>query len=114
MQMRRALRTRSLPFVLLASGAVLPGGRAGATPPAAPAVPTNRPPHPGAGPAGEDDGRSYPERPVAPGEWSENKRYKFRLERIEACGPGPARALKGEVSWVGPTPCAPSRARAAL
>jgi hypothetical protein len=105
MPMREPFRTQSFAFVLIALGALLPGARAGATPPAAPAgPPPNRPPpHPGAGPAGagEDDGRSFPERPVPPGEWSENKRYKFRLERIEACGAGPVRALRGEISWVG-------------
>ena len=51
---------------------------------------------------------------VAPGEWSENRLYKFRFERIAACGAaaqalGPAQPtaagggspLRGESSWVG-------------
>ena len=103
--MRGPFRSRSLGFFLLALGGLLPGARAGATPPEAQAGPTSNrpPPRPGAVPAtaAEDDSRSFPERPVAPGQWSENKRYKFRLERIEPCGAGPARALKGEISWVG-------------
>jgi hypothetical protein len=51
---------------------------------------------------------------VAPGQWSENRLYKFRLERMAACGPaaqalGPAQPaaggggnpVRGEASWVG-------------
>ena len=51
---------------------------------------------------------------IAPGEWSENRMYKFRLERVAACGGaeqalGPAQPaaaggggqLRGESSWVG-------------
>jgi len=51
---------------------------------------------------------------VPPGEWTENKMYRFRLERIAACGApspalGPAQQpaagalpqLRGETSWVG-------------
>jgi hypothetical protein len=51
---------------------------------------------------------------IAPGEWSENRTYKFRLERVAACGAteqtlGPAQPaaaggggqLRGESSWVG-------------
>ena len=51
---------------------------------------------------------------IAPGEWSENRMYKFRLERVAACGAaeqalGPAQPaaaggggqLRGESRWVG-------------
>jgi hypothetical protein len=49
---------------------------------------------------------------VPPGEWSEGKLYKFRLERIEACdgasakpdpagGPDASRPSVPETSWVG-------------
>jgi hypothetical protein len=95
MQMKRRFVRRSLLLWLGTMAGALPGSRAGAAPPA-PAAQAEA----GAA-AAPDDGRAVPERPVAPGEWSENRRYKFRLERIEACGAGPARALRGDVSWVG-------------
>jgi hypothetical protein len=51
---------------------------------------------------------------IKPGQWSENRQYKFRFERIAACGraaesAGPAQQpaagapgqLRGETSWVG-------------
>lgn len=47
---------------------------------------------------------SFPEVPVAPGQWSESKLYRFRVERIESCGPAPTGTpsrFKGETSWVG-------------
>ena len=37
---------------------------------------------------------------VTPGAWSENRLYRFRLERIEPCGAGGAGALRGETTWV--------------
>jgi hypothetical protein len=79
-----------------ASGLVLllASARAGAAPPAVPSSPRAPHPIPGA------DRDSSPAGPVAPGAWSENKLYRFRLERVEACGVGPA-SLKGETSWVG-------------
>lgn len=38
---------------------------------------------------------------VAPGAWSENQLYRFRLERIEPCGAGAAGTLRGETTWLG-------------
>jgi hypothetical protein len=38
---------------------------------------------------------------AAPGAWSENRLYRFRLERIEPCGGEAAGALRGATSWVG-------------
>lgn len=51
---------------------------------------------------------------VATGDWTENKQYKFRLERIASCGsaaptlgpsqptaPSATSAFKGETTWVG-------------
>ena len=71
-----------------------------ATAPPAPGAPSPPPraPHPIPSEAGSDQ---FPDAPVRPGAWSENKLYRFRIERIEACGEGPAGKLKGEASWVG-------------
>jgi hypothetical protein len=73
----------------------------------------------GAAPATDDhgppDGGATTESAIiAPGEWSENRMYKFRLERVAACGAaaqalGPAQPaavggggqLRGDASWVG-------------
>jgi len=83
--------------------------------PAAPAVPALPL---GAAPAtddnGPDGGVSTESAIVAPGQWSENRLYKFRFERVAACGAaaqalGPAQPaaggggnpLRGETSWVG-------------
>ena len=91
---------------------------AAAKPPPAPA--RSQPPAPlqAAAPAAEDqapDGGVTTENViVAPGQWSENRLYKFRFERVAACGAaaqalGPAQPtaagggnpLRGESSWVG-------------
>jgi hypothetical protein len=50
-------------------------------------------------PAADDVGS--PVAPVAPGDWSESHLYKFRLERIEPCGAGPAARFRGEITWIG-------------
>ena len=79
--------------------------------PAPPALPVAAVPAPAeAGPDGGVGANAI----VAPGEWTENKQYKFRLERIASCGSpvatlGPAQpiaaragsAFKGETTWVG-------------
>jgi hypothetical protein len=86
-----------------------------AAPPPSPSPPPALPL--GATPASDESEASSPtggDRIVAAGEWTENKQYKFRLERIEACGPitpdvGPPRpenrggagAPRGATSWVG-------------
>jgi hypothetical protein len=47
------------------------------------------------------EGEGPPQQPVPPGEWSESKLYRFRIERIQPCGPGPQGALRGDTTWVG-------------
>jgi hypothetical protein len=107
MQMKKRDRGRSLSSGLLlgALAAAFAGQPATAAPPfaAQPGAAPNRPAPPNGASAATDegDGPVTPERPVAPGEWSENKRYKFRLERIEACGTGSPRTLRGDVTWIG-------------
>jgi hypothetical protein len=70
---------------------------------AAPArpLPPSLPPgvRPGSDDPAPDDGRLEPP-PVAPGEWSDNALYKFRLGRIAACG-GNNGGSKAASSWVG-------------
>jgi hypothetical protein len=39
--------------------------------------------------------------PGAPGEWSDNKLYRFRLERLAACGGEGVAGSKAASSWVG-------------
>ena len=68
---------------------------------AADPTPKAEPARPHAGhrlPSAEDGGAQAP---VPPGQWAENKLYKFRLERIERCGAAAPGALRGEVSWIG-------------
>ena len=63
---------------------------------------------------GPDGGATTDTTIVATGDWTENKQYKFRLERVASCGSpaatlGPAQptaastssAFKGETTWVG-------------
>src|SRR5438477_1536265 len=87
------------------------------SPPSAPPRPV-APPAPAAPPAAADQPAASHELTdgaiVGKGRWSENQLYKFRLERVAACGatsPGVASAprpgldrvsqFKGETSWVG-------------
>jgi len=91
---------------------------AASKPPAAPAPPAPLAPPLAAAPAAEDQGPdggvTTESAIVAPGQWSENRLYKFRFERVAACGAaaqalGPAQPtaagggnpLRGESSWVG-------------
>jgi hypothetical protein len=112
MQMsRRFAHAQSLPaMVVLALAATglaceqdAPGPQ-GSAPRAAPtASPVSSLP-PGVRPGSDDPGRDgglVEPLPVAPGEWSDNKRYKFRLERIAACGGANATSTKMGASWVG-------------
>ena len=62
---------------------------------------------------GPDGGATTDLTVVATGDWTENKQYKFRLERVASCGApsatlGPAQptaapisAFRGETTWVG-------------
>ena len=85
--------------------------------PSAPPPPVP-PPAPAAPPTADDQPAASDEATdraiVGRGRWSENQLYKFRLERVAACGatsagaasaprPGPDRVsqFKGETSWVG-------------
>jgi hypothetical protein len=90
----------------LMSGLLLSLGATAAAPDRAAAAPTAaaptgsarpRAPHP----VSAEGADQTPEVPVAPGAWAESKLYKFRMERIESCGEGPAGKLKGATSWVG-------------
>jgi hypothetical protein len=98
---RMQMTKRSLVAVLLLSLGATAGApdRADAAPmaPAPTGSPRPRAPHP-VSPEGADQ---TPEVPVPPGAWAESKLYKFRLEKIAACGEGPPGRLKGETSWVG-------------
>jgi hypothetical protein len=128
----QATRKRSLSLLApvlgcwLAASAGLGACQKDAPPEAAPAkppapAPVPRPPPPplplGAVPerGGEHvpDAGAEPARPLASGDWSENTKYKFRFDGIEACGAatqplgpsrspsGPAGQFRGETSWVG-------------
>jgi hypothetical protein len=126
MTSRRVTRARALPFLLVlavpAAACDRDDGAQKATETKAPPVRAPVPPPAPALPLGAVPGsdEAAPSRPassdgiVAPGEWTENKQYKFRFERVEACGPatpalGPARpertgavgSPRGDTSWVG-------------
>jgi len=123
MQMTRRFKRPAIVWMAVVAGAaVLASCDRGETPaPAAktsPVPPAPPPPLPlGAKPeidSGPDGGVSPAHAVVATGEWSENRMYNFRLERVAACGEaaptlGPAQPpaagavtkLRGESSWVG-------------
>ena len=122
MQMTSRFKPIFLPAVLTTMSAVAlvscerderPATRPAPTPvkPAPPPLPIAVSPPPAAAPP---DGGVAGDAIVPPGEWTENKQYKFRLERIASCGApaatmGPAQptaagassAFKGETTWVG-------------
>jgi len=117
---RSSLRCFAVPALLATTSIVALAscdrGEAPAPPPRQPA-----PPPPPALPAAVAPNPEQPAPPAAPdqiivptGEWTENKIYRFRLERIAACGApaatlGPAQptaptavgTLRGDTSWVG-------------
>ena len=119
MQMTVRLRHHLLPVVLVMTAlASCDRDEAPVMKPAPTPLPARPAPMPVAAvPAAEDHG---PEGGavtdttiVASGDWTENKQYKFRLERVAACGApsatlGPAQptaapisAFRGETTWVG-------------
>jgi len=113
---RRVAGALSLPAMLVtalaAAGASCERDDAGPHASAAQAAPPTRPLAPSLPPGvrpGSDDpapaGARLEPPPVPPGEWSENKLFKFRLDHITACGGEdvtPTKAgAKAASSWVG-------------
>jgi hypothetical protein len=116
MQMSKRFQHLLLPVLLVTALASCERGEAPATAPAPTPKPAPPPLPPVAPPAATDSGPagSAPANTiVGPREWTENKQYKFRFERIAPCGApaatvGPAQptatavsTFKGETTWVG-------------